>query len=142
MGCGGGLVVDGFRLSVEMAGLPPMNSASNLSRWKKMELKNLWQNRMRIAIGNQGPRVPLATARVWITYFGSQALDYDNMLYGCKHLLDSLEKFRGIKNDGPKYIGIPVVRWQRAKRKDARTLVFVEGVMPMDLDVAAWDWGE
>ena len=107
-----------------------------------MELKNLWQNRIRVAIGNQGPREPLPIARVWITYRGSQALDYDNMLYGCKHLLDSLEKFGVIKNDGPKFIGVPVVRWGKCKRVDARTLVFVAEAWPDELDLSAWDWGE
>jgi len=132
--------MDGYRLSMILDGIPPLNSARNLSRWKKNELRQEWLGKMRVAIGNQAPRSILKTARVSVMYFGQNPCDWDNMTHGLKFLLDGLQKFRIIADDGPKCIGITSVKWKKAKRTNARTHVFVRECSSDELDMSAWDF--
>jgi Holliday junction resolvase RusA-like endonuclease len=61
--------------------------------------------------------------RVRVTRFGRQ-LDYDNLVGGCKPLVDALVRAGLIVDDSPDHVAVEYCQ-EKCKRKDARTEIEV-----------------
>ncbi len=134
-----------YQLSIELEGVPPLNSADN-RHWRiRQRDKEKWFEKIWAASWGKKPSSPLKAARVTIVRCSSQVPDADNLHSACKFLLDALGVKHGcgiIEDDKPATIGMPIVRWEKASPKQSRTRIFVEEVSPDEVDSSAWDYGE
>ena len=133
--------MDKYRLDIEMDGVTPLNSADANNRWKRKKARDLWFVKVRVAIGRDLPHEPLEHALVTITRCSSVPPDADNMYHGIKFLLDSLVACGIIADDKRDVIGMPVVKWRKAKPRQSKTLISVRECAASDLDQSAWDFG-
>lgn len=132
-----------YRLDIVIPGTPPMNaSSSGNNRFARRPIKRKWEAWIKGAISRNIPSAPLQHAVVAITFYGSRALDYDNMVSGAKYILDALDRKHAgiIFDDGPKCIGRPQIGWRKSPRNDKRTLIEVVACEPEDLDMRPWNF--
>ncbi len=131
-----------YELSIDLEGVPPLNSADNRGWRIKKKQKDYWFQLIRAAIGINTPSDPLRAARVTVTRCTSTACDGDNLHHSAKYVLDALMGCRVILDDGPKFIGMVDCRWEKTKRGQPRTRVLVQEINPDEVDSSAWDYGE
>ena len=118
-------------LNVTIPGLPPMNTADGLNRWRRHTLKKLWEGKVAGAVLmelGRWPSKPLDRAAVTITRCSSSEPDFDGLVQGGKFLLDGLVKAGVIADDKPSVIGQPVFRWEKAPPKQGCVRIVVEAV--------------
>lgn len=132
-------MIEGYRLDIDLPGLPPLNSAANKG-WKwKLGKRKAWGKIIAACVPRaKRPVHPLPHARVTITRCSSQPPDYDNMGNAAKWVLDELQKIGVLDDDRGKCIGRPTLLWKKAPLKRGHTLVLVEQCEAEDLDVRAW----
>jgi hypothetical protein len=134
------VLMDGYRLNIELPGVPPLNSADALHWRKRKKLKDRWLVSIRAAIGQHKPARPLSSALVTITRCTSQPPDGDNLHTASKFILDALVQCRVLEDDRHTVVGMPTVRWEKASPKRSSTRIFVQAVSPSELDLSAWDF--
>jgi hypothetical protein len=93
--------------------------ARNARKWRELGAD---------AIRAHRPVAPLRRARVKLTRHSSHELDFDNLAFSFKPLLDSLVESQIIQDDDPATIGQPDYRWERAKPKCGFVVVKIEEV--------------
>lgn len=114
-------------MTLDIPGLPPLNSADGLSWSGRRQLRQKWVGHVRNAVLEAGrPAEPMTKARVTITRFSSSEPDSDNLYFGAKFLLDGLVAARVIADDKPSVIGMPVCAWEYAPRGQGRVRIVVE----------------
>jgi hypothetical protein len=135
-------LIDGYRLEIELPGVPPLNSADALHWRKRKKIKDRWLMSVRAAIGQHKPAKPLSSALVTITRCSSQPPDGDNLHAASKFVLDSLVKCGVLSDDAHTVVGMPEVRWEKASPKHSSTRIFVLECEPSALDMSAWNFGD
>jgi len=119
---------EAMSLTIEIPGLPPMNTADGLSRWTRRKIRERWVRHVQNAVlaSRARPAAPWSRARVTITRCSSSEPDSDNLYAGAKFLLDGLKAARVIEDDKPSVIGMPDCRWERAPRGAGCVRIHVE----------------
>lgn len=90
---------------------------------KKREI-DLWHLKVRAFC--KVPKAPLQTAKLTLTRFSSQEPDGDNVLNAFKPLIDALICQGVLADDKLSNIGIPKIKWFKAKPKEGKVSVKIE----------------
>lgn len=82
-------------------------SQNELNRWhwsRRTKLRNECQLIMRGQARRQGygQLAPASRTRMILTRFGKRSLDYDNLVAGCKPVVDALKREGLIEDDSPR----------------------------------------
>lgn len=135
------MMLGGYRLEVDLPGLPPLNSASNMTWKAKIGKRKTWAKIIGFCVPKaKRPQIPLEHARVMITRFSSAPPDFDNLGHAAKWVLDELQSVGVLSNDNAKCIGSPTLKWEKVRPKNGHTLVIVEQCEASDLDQSAWEF--
>ena len=130
----------GYSVRLELDGGPPSNSAAGTHWRKRKKSKDMWQLRVRAALGTKIPAQPLQHALVVITRHSNKPLDGDNLHHGAKYLLDALTICGVIEDDSHAVIGMPDVRWQQYRHPGVKTTMSITECNEADLDMSAWEY--
>lgn len=125
-----------FVLEFELPGLPPMNTANGWHWRKRKKSKDEWVLRTTCAakceilkLKSEGRVfIPWDKATVELIRFSTREPDFDNLVQGGKFIMDGLVRAGVIRDDKPSVIGQPVYLWEKAKPKEGKVRVRVEGV--------------
>jgi Holliday junction resolvase RusA-like endonuclease len=110
-------------LSLDKA-TPSLNELKGL-HWSRMhKLRGEWQWLVKAAVLNDRVTVKLLPkARITIERYGPRRLDHDNLVGGCKQLVDSLVREGFVKDDSPDHL---VTQYFQHIDQVPRTIVHIE----------------
>jgi hypothetical protein len=120
----------------------PSGNVTLREHWRSLAQRKRWLAwKIRVKVLAAHP--PLERAAITITRHGSRALDHDNLVAGCKALLDVLKPpgrsnpqgLGVIAGDEPHRLTVEY-RQVRCKRKDEKTVVEIEAVQQQGDDNA------
>lgn len=114
------------RFTLTVAKASPSLNTINGRHWSHYrQQKKLWMQLILVAKmeAKVYGRPMLARAKVSIERFGSKLLDGDNLVGGCKNLIDCLKALGIIVDDSPKHIDLTV---SQHLSKNIRTVIHIE----------------
>lgn len=120
----------GYKIVIEIMGLPPMANELFAMHWKeRMRSNNKWKRDVGMAVLQLGkPPVPLQKAEIILTRYSSKQPDPDNMATGFKACMDGLKEIGVIIDDHPDVIGAPKYVWENSKKGKGRITIEVREV--------------
>ena len=120
---------------------PTLNETSRMHHYKLTSLKRKWQKRLKDIMFVKGYRIekPFETATIKIIRQSSHEPDYDNMVGGCKYLIDLFTTPRLLANghvknkfglgffidDDPAHIQ-GIYKWEKTSPKGQCTIIIIE----------------
>lgn len=110
-----------FRTEIPMA-TPSLNKVKRMHFHAYRKLREQYENILRSRMTDID--VAYGLRRVDIIRFGSRELDHDNLVGGCKPLVDALKRCGLIVDDSPRHVRINYEQ-RKSPRKEARTVVTV-----------------
>jgi len=110
---------------ITIPGRLPLLNELNRKHWAvRAKLKMEWGSY--VAYRAYASYVPqLSRARVTITRYGANQCDYDNLVGGCKAVVDGLKVARVIADDSPQCVQV-TYRSEKSTRTDARVEIVIE----------------
>jgi hypothetical protein len=118
-----------YKLTFEIPGLPRMTNPSGKSNshWVRYNEAKKWKAMVGLIVASKRPPTPLEKAKLTLTRFSSVSPDPDGLVSGFKHVIDGLREAGVLANDRYSNIGMPDYRWEKAKQKQGKIKVTVEG---------------
>lgn len=119
----GGMKLKLTKIDITMTATPSLNKLHGnrwqMSNWKKKYLKELYHYEYCCQ----------AKEKVKLTIFryGSRLLDNDNLIGGCKPLIDALKEKGLIRDDSPGWIDLHILQ-TKVKRGEEETIVTIEEI--------------
>ena len=120
---------------------PTLNETSRLPPYRLTAIKRKWQKLIKGIMLIKGYRIdkPFETATIKIVRRSTKEPDYDNMVGGCKYLIDlfttpRLQKNGHVKNkfglgffidDDPTHIK-GIYKWEKTSQKEQCTIIIIE----------------
>ena len=114
-----------------MVGLQLPWPIASLNIWQRMH----WTRRRKIGraiagyIGVARSGAASTPRQVVITRIGPRVLDHDNLVGGCKPILDALVRGRWLVDDSPDWVTVEY-RQERAKGRPTATLIQITEIGP------------
>ena len=115
-----------YTLTIEIPGLPSINTASN-NHWRVRARNNkTWKRAVvHFALAAGLPPEPLWKATVVCTRHSSRVPDYENLAHSFKPLVDGLVTGGVLVDDNQQVIGQPTYRWEKAAPKQGMVTIEV-----------------
>ena len=113
-----------FAVSFTVTKTPSRNEIDKMHWGKRARVRGAYEAEILCAIGSRGRRLAKADGwrKVVITRYSTGRLDHDNLVGGCKQLIDAMVNLGLLRGDTPDDVEIEY-RQQRSKRGDQRTTV-------------------
>lgn len=117
-----------YKLKFTIQELPlTINRMGNMHWAKRAKYVKDWHMKVRLAIGQNVPKLPLQKAKLTLTRHSDREPDFDNLAHSFKCVIDGLTNAGIILDDKPSIIGSPTFRWKKAKRNEGFISVEVSG---------------
>ena len=115
-----------YTLTIEIPGLPSINTASN-NHWRVRARHNRkWRHDTILSAKAAGlPPEPLWRATVVCTRHSAREPDFENLAHSFKPLVDGLVTGGVLVDDNQAVIGQPEYRWEKAAPKQGRVTIEV-----------------
>jgi len=118
-----------YTLEFELSGLPKTTNSGGRAHWAvKVKEARTWKSAVLFSIGTVLPPAPLKKAKLTLTRCSAIEPDFDGLVSSFKHVVDGLVLANVIENDKPSVIGQPEYRWEKAKPKQGKVRIKVEGL--------------
>lgn len=78
-------------------------------------------------VQSKAPKKPFFKAKLTLIRYSSREPDFDGLVSSFKHIIDGLIHAGILENDKQENIGQPVYQWAKAKPKQGRIFVRIEG---------------
>lgn len=118
----------GYRIKIELAGLPRMaNSSGRSSHWRALHQEaKKWQQTVVFKVGIFKPAIPLKRARLTLIRFSSMEPDYDGLVRGFKSIIDGFILAKVLENDRLSNTGAWNCHWERCPKDQGKIIAIVE----------------
>lgn len=93
-----------------------------VKRRQKQNYQLLIRNQMRL---NNVPKTTPQKYQLIITSYRKRLLDHDNLVGGCKHLIDALFNELFIWDDSPKFLSTPIIKQIKSNKEE---FTFIERI--------------
>jgi hypothetical protein len=117
-----------YSLIFEIRGLPKTGNELLRGHWKtRTGVARTWKRRIWASCWHLKPDSPLIKAKLTLTRFSSRECDFDNLVSSFKSCIDGLVEAGILANDKRENIDQPSYLWVKAKPKQGKIHIRVEG---------------
>lgn len=103
---------------------PSLNQLQRMHFHAVRQLRDRYERFFRVYANVTNRARPREFKRLTIVRFGQRELDHDNLVGGCKPLIDALERAKLIYSDAPGFLRVEY-RQKKARPRGAKTVIAI-----------------